>query len=124
MHHSPPPKPAAILGLAALAVELPFLVTCLLVQVLKQCPHCRHEWLSWPILPGAFPWYFATFSLKLIPRNLGVIQMKFGWAVFTACLIGLIFAVSRRSVFWRQLIAVGFVISAALAGLAFLLIAA
>jgi hypothetical protein len=124
MHHSPPPKPAAMLGLAALAVELPFLVTYLLVQVLKQCPHCRHEWLSWPILPGAFPWFFGTFSLKIIPRDLSIIQVKFGWAVFTACLTGLIFAVSRRSALWRQLIAVGFVVSSGLAFLAFLLIAA
>lgn len=113
-----------MLGLAALAVELPFLVTCLLVQVQKQCPHCRHEWLNWPILPGAFPWFFATFTLRLIPRDLGIAPVKFGWAVFTACLIGLIFAMSRQSVFWRQLIAVGFVVSAGLAVMAFMLIAA
>lgn len=113
-----------MLVLATLAVELPFLVTCLLVQVLKQCPHCKHEWLSWPILPGAFPWFFATFSLKIIPRDLGNVPVKFGWAVFTACLISFIFAVSRRSVFWRQLIAAGFVVSAGLAIMAFMLIAA
>ena len=41
-----------MLSLAALAVELPFLVTCALVQLLRDCSHCRHEWLSWPILPG------------------------------------------------------------------------
>ena len=73
-----------MLGMAALVVESPFLVTCLLVQVFKQCPHCKHEWLSWPILPGAFPWYFAAINLKLIPRDLSVIQLKFGWALFAA----------------------------------------
>src|SRR5690349_7931591 len=50
-----PPRPWVTLGLAAFVVESPFLVTFLLVQLLKQCPHCRHQWLSWPILPGAFP---------------------------------------------------------------------
>ena len=113
-----------MLSLAALAVELPFLVTCLLVQALKQCPHCKHEWLSWPILPGAVPWFFTTFSLKLIPRDLGTVSVKFGWAVFTVSLIGLMFAVSRRSAFWRQLIAASFVVSAGLAVMAFMLIAA
>jgi len=113
-----------MIGLAALTVELPFLVTCLLVQALKQCPHCKHEWLSWPILPGAFPWFFATFTLKIIPRDISTVSVKFGWAVFTVSLIGLIFAVSRRSAFWRQLIAAGFVVSAGLAVMAFMLIAA
>jgi len=113
-----------MIGLATLAVELPFLVTCLLVQALKQCPHCKHEWLSWPILPGVSPWFFATFTLKLIPRDLSTLSVKFGWAVFTVSLIGLMFVVSRRSAFWRQLIAASFVVSTVLAVLAFLLIAA
>lgn len=124
MHRSPPPKSAVMLGLAALAVELPLLVTCLLVQLLKQCPHCRHEWLSWPVLAGAFPWYVATFKFKVLPKDLSLFQLKFGWGVFTACLIAVLFAVSRRSTLWRQLLAAGLVFASGLAVLAFLLIAA
>jgi len=62
MRRSSPPKPVVMVSLAALAVELPFLVTWLLVQWLRDCSHCRHEWLSWPVLAGVFPWYCATFS--------------------------------------------------------------
>jgi len=124
MHRSPAPKPAVMLSLSLVAVELPFLVTCLLVQALKQCPHCRHEWLSWPILAGAFPWYFTAFNLKLFPRDLSTLQVRCGWGAFTACLIALIFAVSWRSAVWRQLLAGGLVVSSGLAILAFLLIAA
>jgi hypothetical protein len=111
-------------SLAALAVELPFLLTFLLVQLLKQCPHCRHEWLSWPILSGAFPWYFATFSLKLLPRDLSLTQVKFGWGAFTVGLIAALFLACRRSTVWRQLLAGGLVLSSGLAVLAFVLIAA
>lgn len=124
MHRSPPPKPAVMLTLAALTVELPFLVTCLLVQLLKQCPHCRHEWLSWPILAGAFPWYFSAFTLHIIPRDLSNLQVRFGWGAFTTCLIALTFLASWRSGVWRQLLAGGLVVSSGLAILAFLLIAA
>jgi hypothetical protein len=124
MHSSPPTKPAVLFSLAALAVELPFFLTCLLVQLFKQCPHCRHEWLSWPILSGAFPWYFATFSLKLIPRDLSLMQVKLGWVVFTACIIAALFLACWRSVLWRPLLAGGLVLSSGLAVLAFLLIAA
>ena len=118
MHHSPPPKPAVMLSLAVLAVELPFLIVCLLVQWLKQCPHCRHEWLSWPILAGAFPSYFV-FS-----HNLNMLQVRLGWGAFTACLIALIFVASWRSALWRQLLAGGLAVSSGLAILAYLLIAA
>ena len=124
MHHSPPPKPAVMLGLAVLAVELPFLLTCLLVQWLKQCPHCRHEWLSWPVLAGVFPWYFAAFCLKLIPKDLSIVQLKTGWGVFTVCFIALIFALARASTLWRQILAAALVVSTALAAMTFALIAA
>jgi hypothetical protein len=113
-----------MLGLAAMAVELPFLITCLLVQLLKQCPHCRHEWLSWPILAGTFPWYFATFSLRFIPRDLSAFQLKIGCGIFTACLIALIFALGRRTTLWRVPLGIGLVVSSTLAVLTFLLIAA
>ena len=124
MHRSPPPKHATMLGLATLAVELPFLTTSLLVHLLKQCAHCRHEWLSWPILAGAFPWYIGAFSLKVIPRDLSIFQLKFGWGVFTISLVALIFALGVRSTLWRQVLVAGLVASCGLALLAFLLIAA
>ena len=124
MHHSPPPKPVVMLGLSASAVELPFFVTFLLVQWLKQCPHCRHEWLSWPILAGAFPWYVSALNLHVIPRDLSLLQLKCGWAAFTACFVGLLFVVCRRSGLWRWLLAGGLVVASGLAVLAFLLIAA
>jgi len=124
MLRSTPPKTAAILGWATMAVELPFLATCVLVQLLKQCPHCRHEWLSWPILPGAVPWYFATFGLRLIPRDLGSFPLKIGWGVFTACLIALVFALSRRTTLWRVPLGFAAIVSTALAVLTFLSIAA
>ncbi len=124
MNHSPPPKPAILLSLAALAVELPFFVTCLLVQVLKDCPHCRHEWLSWPILAGAFPYFFAASNLHLVPRHLSVTAGKFGWGAFTASLIALVFLVSWKSMLWRQFLAAALILSTGLAVLAFLSIAA
>jgi hypothetical protein len=113
-----------MISLAVLAVELPFLVTCLLVQLLRDCSHCRHEWLSWPFLAGVFPWYFATFSLKLIPKDLSIVQLKTGWGVITVCFIALIFTLARASTLWRQILAAALVVSSALAVMAFALIAA
>ena len=124
MHRSPPPNPVVMLSLAALAVELPFLVTCLLVQLLRNCSHCRHEWLSWPVLAGVFPWYFATFSLKLIPTDLSLVQIKAVCGVFTLCLIALAFALTKASTLWRQILAGALVVSIALAVIACALIAA
>jgi len=124
MHRPPPPKPVIMLALAALAVELPFFITFLLVEGLKQCPHCRHEWLSWPILAGAFPWYVSAFIFHIIPRDVSLLQIKCGWAAFTACFVGLLFAACRRCGLWRWLLAGGIVAASGLALLAFLLIAA
>lgn len=124
MKHSPPPKPIVMLGLAALAVELPFFVMFLLVQWLKRCPHCRHEWLSWPILAGAFPWYVSACNLHVIPRDLSLLQMKCAWGTFTACFVALLFVTSWRSRLRRGLLAGGLVLASGLALLAFLLIAA
>ena len=113
-----------MLGLATLAVELPFLAGYLLVQMLSRCSHCRHEWLSWPVLPGAFPWYHVTYSLKLLPRNLTTMQGKLIWGAFTACFIAALFLASRRNGAWRQILAGGLALSSGLAVLAYLLIAA
>ena len=124
MHRSPPLKPAIMLGLATAAVELPFLATCLLVQLFRHCDHCRHEWLSWPVLSGVVPWYIATFALKLFPPGLSMLQIRCVWGVFTACLIALVFALSWRSTLWLQLLTVSLVVSAGLALLAFGVIAA
>lgn len=124
MRRSPPLKPAIMLSLAGAAVELPFFATCLLVQLFRHCDHCRHEWLSWPILCGVAPWYIATFDFKLLPRDLSMVQIRCGWGMFTACLIALVFAASWRSTLWRQLLAASLIFSAALAILAFGIIAA
>jgi len=113
-----------MLGLAALAVELPFLAGCLLVQMLSRCSHCRHEWLSWPLLAGAFPAYHATFYFKLLPRDLTMMQVRFVWGAFTACFIAVLFLASRRNGAWRQILAGGLALSSGLAVLAYLLIAA
>lgn len=124
MHRSQPLKPAIMLSLAAAAVELPFLATCLLVQLFRHCDHCRHEWLSWPILSGVAPWYITAFYFKLVPRDLTMFQVRCGLASFTVCFIALVFALSWRSALWRQLLAASLFLSAALAILAFGVIAA
>ena len=113
-----------MLNLAVAAVELPFLATCLLVQLFRHCDHCRHEWLSWPILSGVAPWYFAAFHFKLVPRDLTLFQVRCGWALFTVFFIALVFALSWRSALWRQLLAASLILSTALAVLAFCVIAA
>jgi hypothetical protein len=124
MQGSPPPKPAILLSLAALAIEVPFFVTCLLVQLLKNCSHCRHEWLSWPILAGAFPSYFAAINLHMAPAHLSLNMFKFGSGAFTASLIALVFLLGLKTTLWRQLLAGALLVSTGLAVLAFLLIAA
>lgn len=111
------------LGLAALSVELPFLVACLLVQVFKDCPHCRHEWLSWPILAGAFPSYLAEINLHFGLSHLSTNVLRFEWGAFTATLIALAFLASFRSPRWRQILAGTLILSSGLAALAFVLIA-
>ncbi len=111
-------------GLAILAVELPFLSSFLLVEMLARCSHCRHQWLSWPILAGAFPSYHATFYWKLLPRDLTMLQVRLVWSAFTALFITLLFLASRHSGAWRQILAGGMAISIGLALLAYLLIAA
>ena len=123
MRRLPPLKPVLMLGLAVGSVELPFLVVCVLVQCFRECAHCRHEWLSWPILAGVGPWY-TSLRLGLLPRNLSLLEVRWGWGVFTTCLIGLVFAVSCRSTLWRQVLAGSLILSAALAALAFGIIAA
>jgi hypothetical protein len=111
-----------MLSLAALAVELPFFVTFLLVQWLS--PHCGREWLSWPILAGLFPWYVAVFEFHIIPRDLPMLQVRIGWGAFTACFIASLFFSAWQHRFWRQLLAGGLAVSSVLAILAFLLMKA
>ncbi len=113
-----------MLILAAAAVELPFLAACLLVQLLYHCPHCRHEWLSWPLLPGVVPWYFATYGLGLVPRTLTEFQLRCGFGAWTVCLIFLVAVLSWRNAHWRRVLAVGAALSIGLALLAFLMLAA
>ena len=111
---SPPPRPWVTLGLAAFVVESPFLVTFLLVQLFRP----QNEWWYWPILPGCFP------SYRLLPPHATLPQARLLWGAFTALLILLIFKVSWRSTFWRQLLVGGLIVSVGLAMMAYLLIAA
>ncbi len=78
------------------------------MTVNDQCPHRRHEWLSWLVLAGAFPWYAATFDLNLVPRGLDIYPIKTGFGLFTACFLGLIFVLGRRTTLWRFVVVVGF----------------
>jgi len=111
-------------GLATVAVELPFLATCLVVQCFRHCDHCRHVWPSWPILSGVGPWYIGTVLLWPLSRNLSMLSIRWGWAVFTLCFITVAFAACWRSTLWRQLLATTLILSSALALLAFGIIAA
>jgi hypothetical protein len=122
--HQPTQKPAVILSLAIASVELPFLVVCLLVQELRHCHHCRQEWLSWPILPGVVPWYIAANSFRFVPRDLSMTQLRCVWGVLTVCFIVGIFALCRRGVFWRPFLGFGLALSAAMAVMTYLFIAA
>lgn len=70
------------------------------------------------------PLYFASFTLKIIPKDLSIAQLKAGWGVFTVCLIALLFALTKASTHWRQVLAAALVVSTALAVMACALIAA
>ena len=112
---SPPPRPWVTLGLAAFVVEAPFLVTFLLVQFFMQHPQTQNEWWYWPILPGCFP------SCPILSPKMTLPQARLVWGAFTACLILLAFKVIWRSIYWRQLLVGGLIISIGLAKMTFLL---
>lgn len=109
-----------MLALAAAAVELPLFIAFLLV---KSGPHFGPEWFYWPILTGLFPCFFAS-HLHLLPHQLSMVEVRIAEALFTACLIALVFAVASRTTFWRQLLTGAFGLSSVLAALAFMLLAA
>jgi hypothetical protein len=107
-----------MIGLSVLAVELPFLLSMVLVQVLVQCAHCRGVWRTfWPILPGFVPSY--------------ILGARYGGAQFyiIVCLVTVgfmtgVFFLSFRSRYWRFMLAASGLIFSLLAALAHALIAA
>ena len=109
-----------MLGLAAASVELPLLIAFLLV---RWGSHFGPEWRFWPILAGLFPCFFAS-RFHVLPLHLSILELRIAEAVFTACLIGLVFFLCSRTRFWRQFLVGAFGISSALAVLGFLLLAA
>jgi uncharacterized membrane protein YvbJ len=52
MYRSVPPKPAVMLGLAAVSVELPLFIAFLLV---RWSQHFGPQWLFWPVFAGLYP---------------------------------------------------------------------
>ena len=112
----------AMIGLATLAVQLPFFIGFILVQLFVACPHCRGVWRSyWPILPGMVP-----TSLLGLSRVLGTSQWGFwlGSSGFTLVFIIVLFALSRWSTYWGYVLGIGFLLSCLLARLAHAVIAA
>jgi hypothetical protein len=116
MCRSVPPKPAVILGLAALMVELPLFVAFLLV---RWGGHFGQVWLYWPILDGLFPWFIVNGILRQIPIHLSI-NFWFGCGALTMGLIWLIFALSWRSSYWRRFLGAGLAVSTVLVFLAYL----
>jgi hypothetical protein len=109
MQSSQPPKTWPMIGLSVLAVELPFLVGMVLVQVLVRCEHCRGVWRTfWPVLSGAIPSYLlgVRFGGSQFPVTLGLVTFGFMAAVFF---------LSYRSRYWRLLLAVSGLIFSLLA---------
>ena len=118
MQSSQPPKLWPMTGLSVLAVESPFLVGMVLVQVLVRCEHCRGVWwTSWPILPGAFPSYVlgARYGGPQFFVILGLVTLGF--------ITGVLF-LSYRSRHWRMILAASGLAFSLLAALTHVLIAA
>ena len=107
-----------MIGLSVLAVELPFLLGMVLVQVLVQCAHCRGVWRTfWPILPGFFPSY-------IFGARYGAPQFFIILALVTFGFMSVVFVLSFRSRYWRLILAASGLIFSFLAVLAHALIAA
>jgi hypothetical protein len=118
MQRSQPPNLWPMIGLSALAVESPFLVGMVLVQVLVLCEHCRGVWwTSWPILSGFIPSYVlgARYGGPHFFVTLGLVTLGFMAAVFF---------VSYRSRYWRLILAGSGLVFSVLAALTHALIAA
>ena len=118
MRSSQPPKTWPMIGLSILAVELPFLLGMVLVQVLVQCEHCRGVWGSfWPLLPGLVPSY-------ILGARYGGAQFFMILGLVTLAFMTVVFFLSFRSSYWRFMLAASGLIFSLLAVLAHALIAA
>jgi hypothetical protein len=118
MQGSQPPKTWPMIGLSVLAVELPFFLGMVLVQLLVRCEHCRAVWRTfWAILSGAFPSYVfgARYGGAQFFVTLGLVTFGFMAAVFF---------LSFRSRYWRLVLAASGLVSSLLAVLTHALIAA
>ena len=107
-----------MIGLSVLTVELPFLLSMALVQVLVQCAHCRGVWRTfWPVLPGLFPSYIlgARYGGPQFFAILGLVTFGF---------MAVVFALSFRSRYWHFILAASGLTFSLLAVLAHALIAA
>lgn len=113
-----PPKTWRVFGLSALAVESPFLVGMVLVQVLVRCEHCRGVWwTSWPILPGAVPSY-------VLGARYGGPQLYVLLALISLGFLAAVFFLSYRNRYWRLILAASGGLFTLLAALTHALIAA
>lgn len=115
------PSVWAMLGLAALAVELPFFAGFVLAQFLVACAHCRGIWKLWPVLPGMLP------SFLLGRRWFHQLPERWFWlgaAVFTIAFVLGLLAMARRTSRWRWVLGAGLALSCLLAVLGHALIAA
>src|SRR5689334_20313965 len=118
MHTPPPPKTLPMIGLSVLAVELPFFIGMVTVQMLVRCEDCRAIWRTfWPILSGAFPAYFCGFRGN--GWQFGVVL-----GLVTFAFMAGVFFLSFRSKYWRDTLTVSGLISSLLAALTHALIAA
>jgi hypothetical protein len=107
-----------MIGLSVLAVELPFLLGMVLVQVLVRCEHCRGFWRSdWPILPGLFPSY-------ILGARYGGTQFLIFLGLVTLAFMTVVFLLSFRNSYWRFMLAASVLIFSLLAVLTHALIAA
>jgi hypothetical protein len=121
MCRSVPPKPAVMLSLAAVAVELPPFVVFLLV---RWSGNFNGGWLDWPILDGLFPYFVVTYILKLVPLKGSIYLLHVGGGVWTLGLIALVFVFSWRSSYWPRLLTAGLAVSSVFTFLAFMLLRA
>jgi hypothetical protein len=75
-------------------------------------------------LAGLFPALFATDTLKLLPHHLSLPWLRVELAAFTMMFMILLFFLSWRTQFWKQILVVGLTGSSGLAVLGLLMLRA
>ena len=105
------PKRLPLIGLSVAAVEAPFLVGMIFVQMLVHCAHCRGVWWTlWPVLPGAIP--SVLLGLRVNGWRLDIV-----FGSVTLLFVAGVFFATFRSRYWRFTLAasaLGFSVLAAL----------